>query len=100
MSVVTLLELRQGAEKSQNPKKAHGNLDRFFGPLEILPFDEEAALQTARLRAALEKKGKPLGDLDSLIAGHALSANLVLVTKNTREFSRVKGLRLENWVAG
>jgi tRNA(fMet)-specific endonuclease VapC len=99
LSVVTLLELRQGAEKSRSPAKAHRKLDLFLGPLRVLPFDEEAALRTARVRAALERAGNPIGDLDSLIAGHALACRLILVTNNEREFARVKGLRLENWVS-
>lgn len=98
LSVVTLLELRQGAEKSQNPAKVHKKLDLFLKPLRILPFDEEAALRGARLRARLENEGRPIGDLDSLIAAHALTEKLILVTNNVREFKRAEGLRLENWV--
>ncbi len=98
VSVITMLELRQGAEKSRNPEKTHGKLDLFLGPLKILPFDEKAALEGARIRAHLERQGNRIGDLDSLIAAHAFSLNLVMVTNNLREFSRVPGLRTENWV--
>ena len=98
ISVITMLELRQGAHKSQHPEKTHGKLDLFLGPLRILPFDEKAALEGARIRAHLEQQGKPIGDLDSLIAAHACSRNLVMVTNNLKEFSRVPGLRTENWV--
>lgn len=98
ISVITMLELRQGAEKSQHPEKTHSKLDLFLEPLEILPFDEKAALEGARIRAYLERRGDRIGDLDSLIAAHALSLNLVMVTNNLREFSRVPGLQTENWV--
>jgi len=98
ISVITMLELRQGAEKSQVPEKTHGKLDLFLGPLKILPFDENAALEGARIRAHLELQGNRIGDLDSLIAAHALSQKLIMVTNNLREFSRVPGLRIENWV--
>jgi len=98
ISVITMLELRQGAAKSQNPEKTHGKLDLFLGPLKILPFDENAALEGARIRAHLELQGNRIGDLDSLIAAHALSRKLIMVTNNLREFSRVPGLRTENWV--
>ncbi len=98
ISVITMLELRQGAEESQHPKKTHSKLDLFLGPLKILPFDEKAALEGARIRAHLERQGNRIGDLDSLIAAHAVSLKLVMVTNNLSEFSRVPGLRTENWV--
>lgn len=98
ISVITMLEIRQGAEKSQHPKKTHKRLDPFLAPLTILPFDEEAASEGARIRAHLERQGTPIGDLDSLIAAHAIARGLTLVTNNLREFNRVPGLRTENWV--
>jgi tRNA(fMet)-specific endonuclease VapC len=97
ISVITLLELRQGAEKSQQAESNHARLDLFLAPMKILPFDEESALEGARIRAHLERRGTPIGDLDSLIAAHALARDLVLVTNNLREFERVPGLRTENW---
>ena len=99
LSVVTLLELRQGAEGSQQPDAAHARLDAFVAPLGILPFEEEDALTGARLRAALSRRGRPIGDLDSLIAAQAVTRDLILVTNNLREFIRIPGLRTENWVA-
>src|SRR5262249_9601634 len=99
LSVVTLLELRQGALGSQQPDAAHARLDAFVAPLSVLPFDQDDALAGARLRAALFRSGRPIGDLDSLIAAQALTRNLILVTNNLREFLRVPGLRTENWVA-
>jgi len=73
-------------------------LDFFLSPVRILPFDERAAAEAAKVRAHLEHQGQPIGDLDSLIAGHALSLDLVLVTNNLREFDRVPQLETENWV--
>ncbi|MFP3939879.1 MAG: type II toxin-antitoxin system tRNA(fMet)-specific endonuclease VapC [Acidobacteriota bacterium] len=99
ISVITVVELRHGAAKSQNPSKARGKLDRFLKPLSVLDFDREAAEAAGRIRADLERAGTPVGDLDSLIAAHALSAKLTLVSNNLREFDRVPGLRTENWVA-
>jgi tRNA(fMet)-specific endonuclease VapC len=99
LSVVTLLELRQGAEGSQQPDAAHARLNAFVAPLGILPFEEKDALTGARLRAALFRRGRPIGDLDSLIAAQAVTRDLILVTNNLREFSRIPGLRTENWVS-
>ena len=72
-------------------------LAEFLAPLEVIPFDEDAAESYGDLRAVLEGSGRPIGPLDTLIAGHALSLDATLVTNNTREFQRVRGLRLENW---
>lgn len=99
VSVITVLELRQGAEKSQDPERAHQKLDFFLSSIRALPFDQEAALIGARIRADLERQGRPIGDLDSLIAAHALAEERVLVTNNLREFARVANLRTENWVS-
>lgn len=99
ISVVTLVELRHGAAKSQDPPKAHRKLDLFLKPLTVLDFDERAAEKAGRLRAALERAGTPIGDLDSLIAAHALATGNVLVSNNLREFDGVAHLRTENWVA-
>ena len=98
LSVITVLELRQGAEKSQDPRAAHHKLDFFLGPMVILPFEVNDALTAARVRAGLEAQGKKIGDLDSLIAAQALARGLILVTDNRREFDRVEGLRVENWL--
>lgn len=99
VSVITVLELRQGAEKSQDPEKAHQKLDFFLSSIRALPFDEDAALIAARVRAILERQGRPIGDLDSLIAAHALAQDLILVTNNLREFERIPDLRAESWVS-
>lgn len=87
-----------GAEKTQNPLRAHERLGAFLAPLRILPFDEDAAVASARIRGFLEKAGTKIGDLDNLLAGHALSTRQILVTNNVNEFSRVPGLVTENWI--
>lgn len=97
VSVITVLELRQGAEKSQQPAANHSRLDFFLAPIKVLPFDEEAALVGARVRAHLERQGTRIGDYDSLIAAQALARDLILVTNNAGEFERVPGLQIENW---
>jgi tRNA(fMet)-specific endonuclease VapC len=100
ISSVTLAELRYGVAKSQYHQKNQVALDEFILPLEVVGFDEAAADYYGRLRAGLERQGTPTGALDTMIAGHALSLNVALVTNNTREFSRVAGLQLLDWVAG
>ncbi len=100
VSVITVLELRQGADKSQQASANHDRLDFFLRPIPVLDFDLNDALTGARVRANLERKGTPIGDLDSLIAGQALARGLVVVTNNLREFQRVTDLHTENWVQG
>lgn len=97
VSVITLLELRQGAERSQQRELAHARLDDFFGPMDVLPFEESDALVAARVRAHLFQIGQPIGDFDSLIAAQALARDLIVVTNNVDEFERVPDLRIENW---
>jgi tRNA(fMet)-specific endonuclease VapC len=74
-------------------------LEDALAPFAILPFDDSASLETAKLRAGLEKKGRGIGPYDTLIAGHALALGAILITSNAWEFSRVRGLKLENWMA-
>jgi tRNA(fMet)-specific endonuclease VapC len=97
VSVVTVLELRQGAERSQQRELAHARLDDFFGPMDVLSFEESDALVAARIRARLFRIGRPIGDFDSLIAAQALAGDLIVVTNNVDEFERVPDLRIENW---
>ena len=97
ISTIVAAELRFGAAKSAAKKKNQQLLAEFLAPLEVIPFDEDAAESYGELRATLEKAGRPIGPLDTLIAGHALSLSATLVTNNTREFKRVQGLRVENW---
>lgn len=97
ISSITLAELEFGVAKSSNPQQNKLALMEFCAPLEILPFDDNAAVAYGQIRAALELKGKPIGPLDTLIAAHALALNAVLVTNNRREFDRVPKLHIENW---
>jgi len=97
LSTITLAELEFGAAKSQQPAKARAALREFLLPLEVVTFDEAAADAYGTVRAAMEKKGRPIGPLDTLIAAHALALGTVLVTSNTREFRRVPGLSVEDW---
>jgi tRNA(fMet)-specific endonuclease VapC len=98
ISSITVAELDYGASKSRHATKNRIALDQFISPLDVAAFDREAAAAYGRLRAALEQKGTPIGSMDLLIAAHALSLGVKLVTNNTREFRRVPGLRVENWV--
>lgn len=97
ISSVTLAELLYGAEKSARIESNLSVVESFAARLTVLPFEDKAAGHYGQVRAELERKGKPIGPYDLMIAGHARSEGLVLVTNNTREFERVDGLRLENW---
>lgn len=99
ISVITEAELRYGAAKSSYPEKNNEALTRFLLPFDILPFTSEAVTAYAAIRAALERKGTPIGAMDLLIAAQAQLLNATLVTNNMKEFGRVDGLQLENWVA-
>jgi len=98
LSAITLAELRYGVAKSAEKERNSRALDEFLLPFESADFDEPAANAYAELRAALEKSGKSIGPLDTLIGAHALSLGAVLVTHNTREFRRIKGLAVEDWL--
>lgn len=99
VSVITVSELWYGAAKSRNADTNRHRLEEFLAPLEVLAFDAEAALAYGAMRQGLEEKGRFIGPLDMLIAAHALSLDLTLVTNNVDEFRRVEGLRVENWAA-
>ena len=98
LSTVTLAELQYGVAKSLFPAQNQQALDAFTLPLEVVAFDAAAAVAYGPVRVALERQGTPIGALDLLIAAHALSLGVTLVTNNPREFSRVPGPRVENWV--
>ncbi len=100
LSSISLSELLFGAAKSQQPVKALEAVSAIGEALEIVPFDEAAARAYGPLRAELERQGRPIGALDTLIAAHALALDATLVTHNVSEFSRVPGLRVEDWCAG
>ena len=99
ISTVTLMELIYGAEKSSNPERNLADVEGFAARLEVLRYDQEAAAHTGQLRAELARLGKQIGPYDQMIAGHARSHGLIVVTNNCREFDRVPGLRIEDWVA-
>jgi len=99
ISSITAAELFYGVQKSQHRKQNQAALMQFMSPLEIAEFDADAAFSYGKIRAELELKGTPIGSMDTLIAGHALSLGVTLVTNNEREFSRVPKLLVENWVS-
>jgi tRNA(fMet)-specific endonuclease VapC len=99
VSAITVAELQYGVQKSQHAAQNQEALDRFLAPLVIVDFDEPAAMAYGGIRASLESQGTPIRALDTLIAAQAVSLGVTLVTNNTREFSRVPGLKPENWAA-
>jgi tRNA(fMet)-specific endonuclease VapC len=97
LSVVVVAELRYGADHSARRRANHARIDALIEEIEVLDFDLRAATMYGRVRAHLEADGTPIGPNDMLIAAHALSRGLTVVTDNTVEFKRVKGLKIENW---
>ena len=98
VSSITVAELIHGAEKSQNRQQAFAVVEDFLSRLSVLDYDYSAAGHYGDIRANLERKGTPIGVNDLHIAGHARSSGMILVSNNLREFERVEGLRLDNWV--
>jgi len=99
LSSITLAELIYVADKSSQTEQNLAALEQFLLPLELVNFDESAATAYGQIRAGLEHEGKVIGSMDMLIAAHALSLNTILVTNNTKEFGRVSGLLLEDWIS-
>ncbi len=97
VSVITVYELQAGAEKCSNPARESAKISVFLEPLHVLPYGCDSAAAAARIRAVLESRGLVIDPYDLLLAGHAFALDLILVTRNQREFQRVDGLRLENW---
>jgi len=97
ISIVTLCELEAGIAKSVRRDHNRRRVEYFIARLEVAPLDEPVAKRYGDVRAFLERRGKQIGPLDTLIAAHALSLGAVLVSNNTSEFSRVPSLRLQNW---
>lgn len=97
ISSITLAELQYGIKHSSKPSENEAALLRFILPLNVMPFDSEAATKYGEIREGLQKRGMPIGPMDMLIAAHALSENMILVTNNIREFERVNELKTENW---
>ena len=98
ISAITLAELQYGVARSSDPDRNRIALAQFVAPLVVAPFDDPAASAYGRIRAELQRTGRPIGPLDMLIAAHALSLDAALVTGNQREFRRVPGLVVENWL--
>ena len=98
ISSVTLMELIYGAERSSAVERNLADIEGFIARLDVLSLDSDAAIHAGQIRAELSKTDRPIGPYDALIAAHARSRGLILVTNNLREFERVSGLRLENWV--
>ena len=97
ISAITLAELEHGVEKSAAPERNAAALMQFLAILNVLYFDNLAAVEYGKICAFLQRKGTPIGTMDMLIAGHARSEGLILVTNNAKEFERVPGLTIENW---
>ena len=97
VSVVTIGELRAGAEKSARVASNLARIDELIRPIEVVPVEPDDARAYGKLRARLERAGTPIGPLDTWIAAQALARGLVVVSSNTREFRRVSGLRVESW---
>jgi len=98
ISTITLMELVYGAEKSSNPERNLQEVEGLAARLDVLDYNDLAAVHTGQIRAELAKVGKPVGPYDQMIAGHARSKGFILVTNNMREFKRIPGIRVENWV--
>jgi tRNA(fMet)-specific endonuclease VapC len=98
LSAITVAELFFGAEKSKAQKKNWKIVQSFIDNFDLIPFDANCCQNYAKIRALLEKSGSPIGPMDLLIASITLTHNLTLVTNNIKEFKRIKGLSLENWI--
>jgi tRNA(fMet)-specific endonuclease VapC len=99
VSSITVSELYYGICKSSQTEKNTQRVEEFLQPFTILPYDEKASREYGKIRYQLERMGKIIGPLDMLIAAHALSDDLVLITNNVKKFNRIKSLRVENWVS-
>ena len=97
VSAITAMELYHGLERCSQPEREQAKIDELLSVVEVLPFAEAEAKRAAKVRHTLEQTGNVIGPYDVLIAAHALTAGLVLVSNNTREFLRVNGLTVEDW---
>jgi tRNA(fMet)-specific endonuclease VapC len=97
ISALTLAELRFGAARRNSPR-LHALIDAFIGDVGVMPFDAACAGTFGAIASVLADRGSPIGELDTLIAAHARSLGLTLVTNNVRHFNRVAGLKVENWL--
>lgn len=99
ISTIVLTELLHGAARSARPEDNRQAVEQFSARMDVLAYDAAAADHAADIRATLEREGRPIGSYDVLIAGHARSRGLIVVTGNLGEFTRVAGLRCEDWLA-
>lgn len=97
VSSITKAEMYFGSQKSQRPERSRAEQDEFFQSIDSLPFDDDAAEEYGSIRAYLERRGTPIGPHDMLIAAIARANGLIVVTHNTRHFSRIPGLNVEDW---
>ena len=98
VSAITYCELQCGVANSSRPDENHLALTEFLSPLEVRDFPSAAAIAFGKIRAHLQRSGTPIGNYDLLIAAHALYEGFILITNNTKEFDRVPGLKVENWI--
>jgi tRNA(fMet)-specific endonuclease VapC len=98
ISSISVSELHYGACKSKKIEQNIKRLEEFLYPFDILTYDENASREYGKVRSQLEKKGQIIGPLDMLIAAHAISRELTIITNNTKEFRRIRSLKVENWV--
>ncbi len=98
ISSITWAELIYGVERSSKPEQNLHDIEGLVARMEIVPFEEKAAVHFGQLRAELYRQGNPIGPYDMQIAGHARSLGLILVTNNLKEFAKAPGIRTENWV--
>jgi tRNA(fMet)-specific endonuclease VapC len=94
---IVVYELEVGIAKSNDSQKREEQLKRLLSQINVIDFTQKEAIESAKIRANLEKKGTPIGAIDVLIAGCAKANNLILVTRNTKEFERVENLRMVDW---
>jgi len=99
ISTITAYELYTGVEKCSKPAQERAKVELLLRTVHELAFESAAAKESARIRALLESQGLPIGPYDLLLAGQALASSMILVTANTREFSRVPGLALDDWLS-
>ena len=97
VSAITVSELAYGAQKSADPTANRRAVEQFLALARVLPFDAPAAQHAGEIRAQLAMAGTPIGGYDVLLAGHARSAGLAMITNNRREFDRVPGLEVDDW---
>lgn len=99
ISSITVSELHYGAYKSSHKRVNAKRLEEFLNPFEILTYDENASKYYGKIRSQLEEQGNVIDPLDMLIAAHALSNKLILITNNVKEFKRVRSLKIQNWIS-